>query len=79
MTVTFASGFSLDSGNRILKSGGLTVVAGAPRSNHTGAVALLKKEAEGSTRLSVVHTLQGPGLGSSFGYDLAVVDLNHDG
>ncbi|XP_033842646.1 integrin alpha-6 isoform X1 [Periophthalmus magnuspinnatus] len=72
-------GFSLDSGHSIMASGGLTVVAGAPRANHNGAVALLKKEPEGSTRLSLVHTLQGPGLGSSFGYDLAVVDLNHDG
>ncbi|XP_072300550.1 integrin alpha-6 isoform X2 [Eucyclogobius newberryi] len=72
-------GFSLDSGHRIMTSQGLIVVAGAPRANHNGAVVLLKKEAEGSTRLSVVHTLQGPGLGSSFGYDLAVVDLNRDG
>uniref|UniRef100_A0A8C6UDH7 Integrin, alpha 6a n=1 Tax=Neogobius melanostomus TaxID=47308 RepID=A0A8C6UDH7_9GOBI len=72
-------GFSLDSGHSILKGRGLTVVAGAPRTNHNGAVALLRKKTEGSTRLSVVHTLQGPGLGSSFGYDLAVVDLNRDG
>ncbi|CAL9690248.1 unnamed protein product [Knipowitschia caucasica] len=72
-------GFSLDSGHSIMRSRGLTVVAGAPRANHSGAVALLKTEDEGSTRLSVVHTLQGPGLGSSFGYDLAVVDLNLDG
>ncbi|KAK7939569.1 hypothetical protein WMY93_002895 [Mugilogobius chulae] len=72
-------GFSLDSGHSIMRNRDLTVVAGAPRANHSGAVALLKKEVEGSTRLSVVHTLQGPGLGSSFGYDLAVVDLNRDG
>lgn len=72
-------GFSLDSGHSILKGRGLTVVAGAPRANHSGAVVLLRKEAEGSARLSVVHTLHGPGLGSCFGYDLTVVDLNHDG
>ncbi|KAM3861692.1 integrin alpha-6 [Diretmus argenteus] len=72
-------GFSLDSGHSITKSRGLTVVAGAPRSNHSGAVVLLKKESEVSTRLSPEHILEGPGLASSFGYDVAVVDLNGDG
>ncbi|XP_071330763.1 integrin alpha-6 isoform X2 [Trachinotus anak] len=72
-------GFSLDSGHGITKHRGLTVVAGAPRANHSGAVVLLKKEKEASSRLSVEHTLHGPGLGSSFGYDVAVVDLNGDG
>uniref|UniRef100_A0A667ZFD5 Integrin subunit alpha 6 n=1 Tax=Myripristis murdjan TaxID=586833 RepID=A0A667ZFD5_9TELE len=72
-------GFSLDSGHSITKSRGLTIVAGAPRSNHSGAVVLLKKESETSTRLSPEYVLQGPGLASSFGYDVAVVDLNGDG
>uniref|UniRef100_A0A8C9ZGQ0 Integrin subunit alpha 6 n=1 Tax=Sander lucioperca TaxID=283035 RepID=A0A8C9ZGQ0_SANLU len=72
-------GFSLDSGHSITRSRGLTVVAGAPRANHSGAVVLLKKENESSARLLVEHTLYGPGLASSFGYDLAVVDLNGDG
>ncbi|XP_040912374.1 integrin alpha-6 isoform X2 [Toxotes jaculatrix] len=72
-------GFSLDSGHSITVSRGLTVVAGAPRANHSGAVVLLKKERESSTRLSVEHTLHGPGLASSFGYDVAVADLNGDG
>ncbi|KAK2839791.1 hypothetical protein Q5P01_013531 [Channa striata] len=72
-------GFSLDSGFSITRRNGLTVVAGAPRANHSGAVLLLKKESEGSSRLSVEHTLLGPGLASSFGYDVAVVDLNGDG
>nr|XP_019945545.1 PREDICTED: integrin alpha-6 isoform X1 [Paralichthys olivaceus] len=72
-------GFSLDSGHSITRSRTLTVVAGAPRANHNGAVVLLKKEGETSSRLSVEHTLDGPGLGSSFGYDVAVVDLNSDG
>ncbi|XP_035531993.1 integrin alpha-6 isoform X2 [Morone saxatilis] len=71
-------GFSLDSGHRITMSRGLTVVAGAPRANHSGAVVLLKKE-DISNRLLVEHTLYGPGLASSFGYDVAVVDLNNDG
>ncbi|KAL6100817.1 itga6 [Pungitius sinensis] len=72
-------GFSLDSGHGITRGGGLTVVAGAPRANHSGAVVLLKKETEPFTRLVVEHTLHGPGLASSFGYDVAVVDLNGDG
>ncbi|CAK6954171.1 integrin alpha-6 [Scomber scombrus] len=72
-------GFSLDSGHSITRSHGLTVVAGAPRANHSGAVILLKKAGEASSKLSVEHILQGPGLASSFGYDVAVVDLNGDG
>lgn len=55
------------------------MVAGAPRANHSGAVVLLKKESEASSRLLVEHTLHGPGLASSFGYDVTVVDLNGDG
>uniref|UniRef100_A0A667Z438 Integrin subunit alpha 6 n=1 Tax=Myripristis murdjan TaxID=586833 RepID=A0A667Z438_9TELE len=77
--LTHTLGFSLDSGHSITKSRGLTIVAGAPRSNHSGAVVLLKKESETSTRLSPEYVLQGPGLASSFGYDVAVVDLNGDG
>uniref|UniRef100_A0A665WQE7 Uncharacterized protein n=1 Tax=Echeneis naucrates TaxID=173247 RepID=A0A665WQE7_ECHNA len=72
-------GFSLDSGHSISRQRGLTVVAGAPRANHSGAVVLLRRGSETSSKLSVEHTLQGPGLGSSFGYDVAVVDLNGDG
>uniref|UniRef100_A0A8C8K4H6 Integrin alpha-2 domain-containing protein n=1 Tax=Oncorhynchus tshawytscha TaxID=74940 RepID=A0A8C8K4H6_ONCTS len=72
-------GFSLDSGKAITKKGQLTVVAGAPRANHSGAVVLLKKETEASTMLSPEHILEGEGLASSFGYDLAVVDLTGDG
>lgn len=72
-------GFSLDSGHRITSSVHLTVVAGAPRANHIGAVVLLKKESETSSKLVVEHTFHGQGLASSFGYDVAVVDLNSDG
>ncbi|XP_054643768.1 integrin alpha-6 isoform X1 [Dunckerocampus dactyliophorus] len=72
-------GFSLDSGHSITRRRGLTVVAGAPRANHSGAVLLLRKENEASARLAVEHTLYGPGLASSFGYDVTVVDLNGDG
>ncbi|PWA31315.1 hypothetical protein CCH79_00002766 [Gambusia affinis] len=70
-------GFSLDTGHHIMKSRSLTVVAGAPRANHKGLVALLKKMS--AEQLVVEQLLHGPGLGSSFGYDVAVVDLNGDG
>lgn len=69
-------GFSLDTGYQIMESHNLTVVAGAPRANHKGVVALLTKE--GHTKLQVEHLLNGSGLASSFGYDVAVVDLNSD-
>ncbi|KAI1884846.1 hypothetical protein AGOR_G00214040 [Albula goreensis] len=72
-------GFSLDSGKSITKQGQLTVVAGAPRANHSGAVVLLKKEPELSRMLSPEFILEGEELASSFGYDVAVVDLNGDG
>ncbi|XP_044221590.1 integrin alpha-6 isoform X1 [Thunnus albacares] len=72
-------GFSLDSGHSVTRSRGLTVVAGAPRANHSGAVVLLKKDSKSSTSLSKEHTLYGQGLASSFGYDVAIVDLNADG
>uniref|UniRef100_A0A4W5RJM7 Integrin, alpha 6b n=1 Tax=Hucho hucho TaxID=62062 RepID=A0A4W5RJM7_9TELE len=72
-------GFSMDSGKAITKMGQLTVVAGAPRAHHSGEVVLLKKESDESSMLSPEYILEGEGLASSFGYDLAVVDLTGDG
>lgn len=72
-------GFSLDSGKSLTNKGQLTVVAGAPRANHSGAVVLLKKGSATSNILLEEYTLEGEGLASSFGYDLAVLDLNKDG
>lgn len=71
-------GFSLDSGKSLTKKGQLTVVAGAPRANHSGAVVFLKTGGETSSILVEEYTLNGEGLASSFGYDLAVLDLNGD-
>lgn len=71
-------GFSLDSGKSLTKKGQLTVVAGAPRASHSGAVVFLKTGGETSSILVEEHTLEGEGLASSFGYDLAVLDLNGD-
>ena len=61
------------------KKNQLTVVAGAPRANHSGAVVLLKIGPSTSNILLEEYTLEGEGLASSFGYDLAVLDLNGDG
>lgn len=60
----------------LTKRGQLTIVAGAPRANHSGAVVLLKKD---SSMLTAEYILEGAGLASSFGYDLAVLDINGDG
>ncbi|OXB77987.1 UNVERIFIED_CONTAM: hypothetical protein H355_009558 [Colinus virginianus] len=71
-------GFSLDSGKGIVSQDEMTFVSGAPRANHSGAVVLLKKE-KNQRALSLEHMFEGEGLASSFGYDVAVVDLNSDG
>ncbi|ETE65497.1 Integrin alpha-6, partial [Ophiophagus hannah] len=72
-------GFSLDSGKGIISQEEITFVSGAPRANHSGAVVLLKKDSDIQRALSSVHIFEGEGLASSFGYDVAVVDLNSDG
>ncbi|XP_051514484.1 integrin alpha-6 [Myxocyprinus asiaticus] len=73
-------GFALDTSTNLMKKGELNVVAGAPRSNLSGEVVLLRPDERAEARsLRVEHILQGPGLASSFGYDLAVLDLNADG
>uniref|UniRef100_A0A2I3GLU8 Integrin subunit alpha 6 n=1 Tax=Nomascus leucogenys TaxID=61853 RepID=A0A2I3GLU8_NOMLE len=71
-------GFSLDSGKGIVSKDEITFVSGAPRANHSGAVVLLKRDMK-STHLLPEHIFDGEGLASSFGYDVAVVDLNKDG
>ncbi|XP_077380247.1 integrin alpha-6-like isoform X2 [Festucalex cinctus] len=72
-------GFALDSSKSMTKKGQLTVLAGAPRANHSGAVVMLKKGPNTKNILLQEYTLEGEGLASSFGYDLAVLDLNGDG
>ncbi|XP_068437741.1 integrin alpha-6-like [Clinocottus analis] len=72
-------GFSTDSGMALLRQGELTIVSGAPRGGYSGQVAFLKADPEARKSLSVELILSGPGLASSFGYDVAVVDFNADG
>ncbi|XP_062404762.1 integrin alpha-6-like [Sardina pilchardus] len=71
-------GFSIGSSTTLTNKGELIIVSGAPRSGHSGEVLLLRSE-DKTQGLDVVHRLTDPGLASSFGYDLAVVDLNADG
>ncbi|XP_053326469.1 integrin alpha-6 isoform X2 [Spea bombifrons] len=72
-------GFSLDTGKGIISQDEMTFVSGAPRANHSGAVVLLSKNPPYERMLSPEHIFEGEGLASSFGYDVAVVDLNSDG
>lgn len=60
----------------LTKEGQLTIVAGAPRANHSGAVVLLKSDP--SLKMVTEYIIEGEGLASSFGYELAVVDINGD-
>lgn len=53
-------------------------MAGAPRAYHSGAVVFLRKGGDTSSILKEDYTLEGEGLASSFGYALAVLDLNGD-
>uniref|UniRef100_A0A672ZPT3 Uncharacterized protein n=1 Tax=Sphaeramia orbicularis TaxID=375764 RepID=A0A672ZPT3_9TELE len=73
------SWFSVDSGMALIRKGELTIVSGAPRGGYSGKVAFLKPDPVAKRNLSVEFLLTGPGLASSFGYDVAVVDLNGDG
>ncbi|KAI5624905.1 integrin alpha-6 isoform X2, partial [Silurus asotus] len=80
LTLSSYLGFALDSGVNLLKKGEQVIVAGAPRSNLSGEVLFLYPEAvEDQRSLRIAHVLQGPGLASSFGYSLTVLDLNADG
>lgn len=77
MQRSLVPGFSLDSGVGLTRKNELSFVAGAPRANHTGAVVILQRD--NVNRLVPEVILPGEKLTSSFGYSLAVVDLNHDG
>ncbi|KAM6923822.1 integrin alpha-6-like [Xenentodon cancila] len=72
-------GFSVESGMTLMMKDELTIVSGAPRGGYSGQVAFLKKDPVAQRSLSVELVLSGPGLASSFGYDVTVVDLNADG
>ncbi|GLD70442.1 integrin alpha-6-like protein [Lates japonicus] len=72
-------GFSIDSGMALIRKGELTIVSGAPRGGYSGQVTFLKADPAAKINLAVELVLSGPGLASSFGYDVAVVDFSGDG
>lgn len=63
----------------LIRKDELTIISGAPRGGYSGQVTFLKADRVARRNLSVELVLSGPGLASSFGYDVAVVDLNGDG
>ncbi|TWW54880.1 Integrin alpha-6 VLA-6, partial [Takifugu flavidus] len=69
-------GFSIDSGLALIRKGELTIISGAPRGGYSGQVAFLRPDPRAKRHLSVELVLSGPGLASSFGYDVAVADFN---
>ncbi|XP_063808737.1 integrin alpha-7 isoform X2 [Pseudophryne corroboree] len=70
-------GFSVDSGWGVTGRNKLSFVSGAPRANHTGAVVILRRDI--GSQLVPELTLWGETLASSFGYSVAMEDLNNDG
>ncbi|KAM4622879.1 integrin alpha-3 isoform 2-T3 [Discoglossus pictus] len=69
-------GYTIQIGTGILQQGKESVVSGAPRWEHKGAVYLL--ELQGDTMV-VKQVLSGQQVGSYFGGAIALADLNNDG
>ncbi|KAM4691930.1 integrin alpha-3 [Rhinophrynus dorsalis] len=69
-------GYSVQIDTKVLQEKQVTVVSGAPRWGHKGAVYLL--EVKGDT-MEVKKILHGHQVGSYFGSSIALVDLNNDG
>lgn len=63
----------------LIRKGELTIVSGAPRGGFSGQVTFLRADPAAKRNLLVELVLSGPGLASSFGYDVTVVDFNGDG
>ncbi|NXB94302.1 ITA3 protein, partial [Vidua chalybeata] len=70
-------GYTAEVGSAVLQQDAVTVVTGAPRYRHTGAVLLLSRGARQTLNRSLL--LPGPQVGSYFGSALALADLNNDG
>ncbi|XP_040290983.1 integrin alpha-3 [Bufo bufo] len=69
-------GYSVQVGKNILAKDKLTVVSGAPRWNHKGAVYLMEMEEKA---LKLKQVLSGDQVGSYFGNIIALADFNNDG
>ncbi|NWY98735.1 ITA3 protein, partial [Loxia curvirostra] len=70
-------GYTAEVGSAVLQRDAVTLVTGAPRYRHTGAVLLLSRGARQTLNRSLL--LPGPQVGSYFGSALALADLNNDG
>ncbi|XP_031947548.1 LOW QUALITY PROTEIN: integrin alpha-3 [Corvus moneduloides] len=70
-------GYTAEVGSAVLQRDDVTMVTGAPRYEHTGAVLLLSRGAQRTLNRSLL--LPGPQVGSYFGSALALADLNNDG
>ncbi|XP_055983003.1 integrin alpha-3 [Sorex fumeus] len=70
-------GYSTQVGSAILHPKDITIVTGAPRHRHVGAVLLLSQEAGGDLQRRQI--LEGTQVGAYFGSALALADLNNDG
>ncbi|XP_007940115.1 integrin alpha-3 [Orycteropus afer afer] len=70
-------GYTVQVGSAILHPTDITIVTGAPRHRHMGAVFLLSQEAGGDLRRRQV--LEGTQVGAYFGSAIALADLNNDG
>ncbi|NXE98557.1 ITA3 protein, partial [Menura novaehollandiae] len=70
------AGYTAEVGSAVLQRDAVTVVSGAPRYRHTGAVLLLSRSPRQTLRRSLL--LPGPQVGSYFGSAIALADLNND-
>lgn len=69
-------GYSVQVGKDVLLKDQVTVVSGAPRWNHKGAVYLMEMEEKA---LKLKQVLSGDQVGSYFGNIIALADFNNDG
>ncbi|XP_069884425.1 integrin alpha-3 isoform X1 [Dipodomys merriami] len=70
-------GYTMQVGSNVLHPMDITIVTGAPRHRHMGAVFLLSQETGGDLRRRQV--LEGTQVGAYFGSAIALADLNNDG
>lgn len=72
-----AAGYTAEVGSAVLQQDAVTVVTGAPRYKHKGAVYLLSRSPQQTLHRSLL--LPGHQVGSYFGSAVALADLNNDG
>ncbi|NWJ06256.1 ITA3 protein, partial [Crypturellus undulatus] len=70
-------GYTAEMGSAVLQQHAVTVVSGAPRYQHAGAVYLLSRSPQHTLQCSLL--LRGHQVGSYFGSAVALADLNNDG